>query len=124
MLLEDWSTQNPQIRHLIQVLTDSELYAAADYLSVDVLKGKYHVPWFAVYCIFIITKMAEYFLDKPNKAAYFNRYLSLKLSITLGEFCRAIIVFSFYIKKYVWFQIILFNTNNSHSYILFSISSN
>nr|AAY27972.1 interleukin-1-receptor-associated kinase [Euprymna scolopes] len=39
LLLEDWGTQNPQIRHLIEVLRESELYAAADYLSVNVLKG-------------------------------------------------------------------------------------
>lgn len=39
LLLEDWSTQNPQIRHLIEALKKSELYAAADYLSVSVLKG-------------------------------------------------------------------------------------
>ncbi|CAE1262767.1 unnamed protein product [Acanthosepion pharaonis] len=39
LLLEDWSTQNPQIHHLIEALKKSELYAAADYLSVSVLKG-------------------------------------------------------------------------------------
>lgn len=36
-IINDWCTQNPRIKHLLKALTDAELYAAADYLSVKVL---------------------------------------------------------------------------------------
>lgn len=39
-VLNDWFTQNARVKHLIKALSDSQLYAAADYLSVDVLKGE------------------------------------------------------------------------------------
>lgn len=38
-VLNDWFTQNSRVKHLIKALSDSQLYAAADYLSVDILKG-------------------------------------------------------------------------------------
>ncbi|XP_067669038.1 interleukin-1 receptor-associated kinase 4-like [Haliotis asinina] len=39
-ILDDWGTQNVRVKHLIKVLVISELYAAADYLSVNVLGGE------------------------------------------------------------------------------------
>ncbi|XP_071085238.1 interleukin-1 receptor-associated kinase 4-like [Haliotis cracherodii] len=38
-ILDDWGTQNVRVKHLIKVLVISELYGAADYLSVNVLDG-------------------------------------------------------------------------------------
>lgn len=36
-ILDDWGTQNASVRHLIKALTEAELYAAADYITVNVL---------------------------------------------------------------------------------------
>ncbi|ESO98753.1 hypothetical protein LOTGIDRAFT_114172 [Lottia gigantea] len=38
-ILRDWGTQNPTIQHLINVFMEAELFAAADYLSVQILGG-------------------------------------------------------------------------------------
>jgi interleukin-1 receptor-associated kinase 4 len=37
-IIDDWGTQNARVKHLIKALTEGELYAAADYISVKVLK--------------------------------------------------------------------------------------
>ncbi|XP_013418258.1 interleukin-1 receptor-associated kinase 4-like [Lingula anatina] len=38
-LIEDWSTQNTTVKDLLDVLVKSKLYRAANFISVDVLKG-------------------------------------------------------------------------------------
>lgn len=36
-IINDWGTQNARVKHLLKALTEAELYAAADYISVKVL---------------------------------------------------------------------------------------
>nr|QID75734.1 interleukin-1 receptor-associated kinase 4 [Sinohyriopsis cumingii] len=37
-IIDDWATQNAQVRHLMQALLDASLIEAADYLSMKILK--------------------------------------------------------------------------------------
>ncbi|CAG2252188.1 IRAK4 [Mytilus edulis] len=37
-IIDDWGTQNSRVKHLLKALTEAELYAAADYLSVKILR--------------------------------------------------------------------------------------
>ncbi|XP_041348348.1 interleukin-1 receptor-associated kinase 4-like [Gigantopelta aegis] len=39
-ILSDWGMQNVKVKDLISVLSESKLYAAADYLSVSLMEGK------------------------------------------------------------------------------------
>lgn len=36
-ILNDWGKENPKVRHLLKVFVAAELYAVADFISVDVL---------------------------------------------------------------------------------------